>query len=629
MITNNGGLRKYMIDVITLIDELVNHDSKKIGKIAEIIVDTDWFGIAPTIHDNRVWLDDISFEKLHRKLEDFLKNCDKPVSEKAEILLSRLSTKFPLTAGFLKRFYNDTHIPIEIQYEINDFNLYYLEKDLNLYDDDGIVGLLEIICLTKTKQVGTVFCFFLSWLKEECRVSYTKDFILKNRVEFKTRAYDGEEYLELIYYLFNEGYIEKNQMYERAVKSKNYADTWLFLSLHFVCALRNSDLVRIPHPTLPFSAKACMQKIKDGKFTDNDARLTLLSINLHMATMPLIPKKTERHSNIDFIKFIIPESAEVHFGKLFTICEAHFQLSNLSEQNLIRSISDYERINRYMGEDIGNLFLEANFSSRAANKAYLQSIEMFADDILNEHDVSNTKGYMIAALARSHKGSYGSFAATTSTYLRDATFNGYSPEYIARELFERGVLSFIPSMLLNMITNSKYQKLPVKKQTELIKLLDLTPNEIENIVSIADEGRRKAKNTVHEVIENTGDGQKEVIQRILKNISSGNAVSKNNECLCLYTAMGKICPFECRKNCIGCKYEIHTKSTFYLILSEYKRLRSLYRINEQVETKMKTEKILKQVLLPALDEILQCINEQYGMKSREEYEELIRRMLNE
>lgn len=29
MITNNGGLRKYMIDVITLIDELVNHDSKK------------------------------------------------------------------------------------------------------------------------------------------------------------------------------------------------------------------------------------------------------------------------------------------------------------------------------------------------------------------------------------------------------------------------------------------------------------------------------------------------------------------------------------------------------------------------------------------------------------------------
>lgn len=93
--------------------------------------------------------------------------------------------------------------------------------------------------------------------------------------------------------------------------------------------------------------------------------------------------------------------------------------------------------------------------------------------------------------------------------------------------------------------------------------------------------------------------------------------------------MEKICPFENRKNCIGCKYELHTKSTFYLILSEYKRLRSLYRTNQQIETKIKVEKILRQVLLPALDEILQCINDQYGIESRKEYEELIRRMMNE
>lgn len=629
MTLKNGGPRRYMTDVIMMIDKLVNHDSKKLGKIAEIIVDTDWFGTSPIIHNNRVWLDDTSVEKLYRKLEDFLKNSDKTVSEKAEILLSRVQEKIPLTTGFLNRFYKDTCIPIKIQYEINDFILFYVKKDMNLYDDNEIVKLLEIICLTKTKQVGTVFCFFLSWLKDECRVLYTKNFILKNRVEFKTMAYDGEEYLELIYYLFNAGYIEQNRMYERAVKSKNYADTWLFLSLHFVCALRNSDLVRIPHPTLPFQAKVCLQKIKDNKYTDNDARLTLLSINLHMATMPLIPQKTERHSNIDFIKFIIPESAEVHFGKLFAICEAHYQLSNLSEQNLIKPISDYERINRYMGEEIGNLFLEANFSSRAANKAYLQSIEMFADDILNEHEISNTKGYMIAALARSHKGSYGSFAATTSTYLRDAKFNGYSPEYIARELFERGVLSFIPSMLLNMITNSEYEKLPVKKQTEMIKLLDLTPKEIENIVNLADEGRRKAKETIHEVIENTGNGQQEIIKRILKNISSGIAVSKNSECLCLQTAMEKICPFEGRTNCVGCKYELHTKSTFYLLISEYKRLRNLYHENQQLGIKLKAEKILKQILLPTLDEILQCVDEQYGTKSKVEYEELIRRLTNE
>ena len=94
-------------------------------------------------------------------LNEFLENCDKPVSEKADILLSRLHMKLPLTTQFLKRFYDETYIPVSMQYEINDFTLYYLEKDLNLYDDNEIIALLEIICLTKTKQVGTVFVFFL------------------------------------------------------------------------------------------------------------------------------------------------------------------------------------------------------------------------------------------------------------------------------------------------------------------------------------------------------------------------------------------------------------------------------------------------------------------------------------
>ena len=163
--------------------------------------------------------------------------------------------------------------------------------------------------------------------------------------------------------------------------------------------------------------------------------------------MPFTPKKTERFQNVDFIKFIIPESAEVHFGKLFAICETHYQLSDSKEPNLVRPIADYERINRYMGSEIGALFLEANFSSRAANKAYLQSLELFADDILNEHEVSNTKGYMIAALARSHRGSYGSFASTTATYLKDTNFSGYCPEYIGRGLLDSGVRWLIPGRL--------------------------------------------------------------------------------------------------------------------------------------------------------------------------------------
>ena len=171
---------------------------------------------------------------------------------------------------------------------------------------------------------------------------------------------------------------------------------------------------------------------------------------------------------------------------MFAIAEAHFQLSGEgSEKPLIRMINRYEQINRYMGEEIGNLFLESDFRSKAANKSYMQMIYILTDDILGVNDEFRVKGYMLAALARSHKGSYGDFAKTTSIYLKDAKMSGYTPEFVAKELFERGVLSVIPSMLLKMVAGEEYQKLSVESQTEMIKELNMSPMEIENTVAVS------------------------------------------------------------------------------------------------------------------------------------------------
>lgn len=52
----------------------------------------------------------------------------------------------------------------------------------------------------------------------------------------------------------------------------------------------------------------------------------------------------------------------------------------------------------------------------------------------NDNEPLLTKGYMLAALARSHKGSYGSYAEMTATYLRDAKFSGLTPEFVMSEL---------------------------------------------------------------------------------------------------------------------------------------------------------------------------------------------------
>lgn len=93
-----------------------------------------------------------------------------------------------------------------------------------------------------------------------------------------------------------------------------------------------------------------------------------------------------------------------------------------------------------MGDEIGELFLFSDFRSRSATKSFLQDICMVADE--NSTDSGggfHVKGYYLAALARSHKGSYGKLAETTFQYLKDAKFNHLTPEFVAFELLERGV----------------------------------------------------------------------------------------------------------------------------------------------------------------------------------------------
>jgi len=603
--------------------ELTISDYK--SKLVDFLEDNNWFGIEPVWENDALHIRKIDADMIYPRIESYFSNCGLDDTEKASLLLDMYAKKFPDTAEKLTHFIEKFSVPETLTYHLLDFLMVYQKKDLCIMTDNDVVELMKCTYEELNKQLGDILTFFLSWLKDTYKTRYINDYVMQKRYESTsaTQAYDRDEYMELVYYLFNEEYIIDNDMYEKAAKSKNFADTWLFLSLHFICSLRNTDLVRIYHPRLTMPPEEIIAGVIDGNFPDKDARLTLYSITWHLSSLPLQPSKTSDHSGISSIKFCVPESAEVHIGTLFAICEAHRLIEGVSDDTpLIRCISDYDRITRYMGEEIGSLFLEANFRSRSVNKSYMQAFDMFSDDILR-NDGFHMKGYILAALARSHKGSYGEFARTTAVYLKDATFSGLTPEFVAMELFERGVLSFIPSMLLKMIAGTGYNQLPVQKQTELIKVLDMTPREVEEIIKISDTSRTAAKNTIMRIFGTDTDKKDELLQ-ILHEIGSGTAVSKQNECLCLMTALHKPCPHIDRGQCIGCEYEISTKATVFLLVSEYNRMMSLYTQTNDDMTKQKYRSMLKELVLPSLDEILQCTGEQYGDAAREMLEEIIR-----
>lgn len=592
-------------------------------KVSRFLLDNEWFGVSINLDDYTISEKDAEILKNH--IKNYLTT--PPGIKSMEAIFSK---KFPSTSELFIQFAEEEKLSETNRFYLLDFLAYYLTKDLFLYSDAEVETLVEVATEVLTKSQGNILIQFIKWLLNKGVTRYRVSFEMTKRytIESTNGAYELDEYLELMYYLFNEDYIIKNDMLSKAVNSKNYADTWLYLGLHFICALRSTDLERLGHPKLTREPLEVLEAVVDGTWSSSEARRTLLSITTRLTYLNLTPNKTKNTSNVTQLKFHVPESCQVLIGTLLAICEAHFQLQipYNAENPLIRQIKTYEKITSYMGEEIGNLFLERNFSSRSANKSYLQSVAMLADDILEDKSELNIKGYFLAALARSHKGDFNEFAQTTTTYLKDAQLGQLKPEMVAKELFERGVLSMIPSMLLTIVTRGKYKELSPSQQTQMIKSLDLTPVEIEKTLELSIRADSRSQQALKTLVENNVDPEQ--LLTICHRIGNGEAFSKQGESMCLLSALGKLCPYDDRQHCVGCQYELQTKSTLLLLIGEFNRLNKQYQKLKNELERGKVRAILEQQIKPCITEMLQALSEQYGEAVLSDYEDIIKELVS-
>lgn len=591
------------------LNEFIKNFDISLADAMEFFNDNNWFDSKPDFIDGKVVLSNNQIELYTEKLSCFT---NAGTSEK---LMEQFKNRFPDTSKVLTKFFKEVKLSDETRFYLIDFLLIHLKKDIVFYTNEDVEEMLNVAATELIHAHAELLTFFLAYTRTKRKTKYYKDYSLNSKKLENNDAYTFDEYIQILYYLFNENYIEDNEMYQKAARSKNYTDTWLFLTLHFICSLRMTDLERIYHPTLPKEPETVIDEIEKGTFSDNDAREVLLSITHRLCVLPLKPNKTKNSQNIANIKFIIPHSCEVHVGKLFALAEAHQQISGQTGP-IVRKIASFEQITRYMGEEIGLLFLNCNFRSRKANKSFMQTIEMLSNDILGE-DGTHIKGYILAGLARSHKSGYGQFASTAANYLRDAALSGLTPEFVAYELFERGVLSFATSMLIDMYTEGKYKQLEASEQTSYWKKLGMTVGEVEGIAIAVADSQKTAQNAIIQAVDD-----KTPVIEVLHRIGSGMAFSKQPECLCLLSAANKSCPYS-HDQCIGCKFEISTKSTFYQMASEYNRVAELYLETTDPTEKQKHKMVITDVIVPKLEEMLFQIRKTYGDKTYEDYNELV------
>lgn len=624
-----------MVDLNTFWRELqseVSNGETTVEEFVTFMEDNSWFGMEAyiRIEGTSVKIPRERIDEHIPKILYYLQNHNNPACKKLSALKKMLRERYPHTAKVVGHYFEKVMSSYDMQIQIYDFMLAFLDRDISLYDNKEMASFVEKICEELTLNAGKAILELIEFIKRNFKTRYDKSYILHSRNETSRtkEAFDKDLYLRLVFALYSKESIDNNQLYQKIAKSSQAANALLYLSLHTVSALRDTDIERLPHPKLHAAPERVLEQIEKGELRREAALVAVNSVLFRIQTFGQRPNKTERFTGIPTIKLIIPESAMEHFGILFSAAEAHYQLKNARNRSYINPVKEYENIKKALGNEIASLFWDVDFSTRSANKTYMQMIEQMSDEILDTDNttlegITHAKGYMLAALARSHKGSYGEFASTTAIYLRDAKFSGYSPEFIARELFERGVCSFIPSMLLKLLYGKSFEALPVKKQTQIIKAIGLSPNQIENLLVTFDNSLSSSKKMLEQSYKMTQLEERKVyIGNVLHKIACGAAPAKFQGCFCLMTAVDKICPYPERTQCFGCENEITTKSAAFVMVKEYQRLLK-GRESASKEVQQKNTALLRNVLKPCMEEFLSCIEDRYGSEAVKEMENVI------
>jgi len=154
----------------------------------------------------------------------------------------------------------------------------------------------------------------------------------------------------------------------------------------------------------------------------------------------------------------------------------------------------------------------------------------------------------------------------------------------------------------------------IETPTSLINNIGISPYGIEKITQTLQKSLLRANTSIAEIMKHPEDVRGTTSQ-ILQNIVSGNAASKQDNCMCVLIAANIPCPKSDTNCCIGCGYEIYTKAILRNLIKEYNRLIDRKNKASQAEA-MRCSKILKEVIMPAITEIIVCaksLNSNYDL----------------
>lgn len=436
---------------------------------------------------------------------------------------------------------------------------------------------------------------------------------------YNNDAYSMENYMTMVYLVFSDEAVDAQHLKEKAASDRSFADLWLFIAISLISSIRATDIQRLPVPPLAMTGAALRQYILDGHFSIEEQQ-KLVNVWLSMVEEFMgPPSKTCRVGHVPDVVLTIPTSIRPIFATILALSMSWHDVTDTNAPFLMPFRAAPSTLRKHFGNEFAKACGDHRFSPRRAAKAYLQGLEL-AD---YENGGSRVHGYILAAIARSHKGGIGSLPSTTMIYLRDACFTGYKPEFIAFEMFERGVFGFLPSLMLERYNRELWHALDVDTQTQVIQSIGVSATQIERISTSVVNALSRAETACKEIFESgvtlAGIGQG------LHNLATGCTPANQPEFMCMRIACGLPCNQPMRSCCLGCGNEVYTRATIHYLTNEYVQLQQRLRECDVCDLSRLTA--LSKHVVTAMQCIVVTMEQKYAGEGTNTLRELIQRRL--
>ncbi len=366
-------------------------------RLVQMLEENQWFGMACEFRGNGLYAQPSSSFVEHLSL--WMEAFGMAPVEKTSLLLDHFKGTYPKTCTACQGYLAGSSLPgSPAALSALDHLLSFVQEEgIELEDmgDAQLHRLFEVSCSRLQKTAFMVMQGFVSTMAPAFtdRWEYTMTpYILTTQDE--TNAYPALVYTQLAWYVFNEDSWKEHGLIEKCTKSASQARAWLFMAMHFVCGLRATDLCRLQAPVLEEEDTAAYAE----KLLKSPERETL-SASLaqewgrQLELTPRKPHKTQRFGNVPDLCLHIPEELFVPIGTILATALLHYD----GTAPLMSGPVGVPQLRSLFGQEAVDLLEGHGFSTRRANKSYLQGISFAVggDTLL---------GFRVAALARGHKG---------------------------------------------------------------------------------------------------------------------------------------------------------------------------------------------------------------------------------